>query len=335
MKVCTYQRKTKLGTFKRLGVFQGNDVVDINLVWKANYEREGLYNASERANVKAPFLLSDFLSTQDNPIEKLKESLELFSNLKKDGVLTTKDGAALSFELEKDQDVSLASPMDKINCYRDFYIHEKHVKKGFEKRKEPVPPAWYEIPAYYKGPTSGFIGHEAEVLWPSYSEKLDYELELAAVIARDGFNVKAKDALKHVFGFTILNDISARDIQKKEMSVRLGPSKGKDFCAVLGPVITTIDEFNYQEPNLNMKAIINGDEWSNGQSGDGNYSWAEMIEFMSQEEWMRSTDVLGSGTVGTGCGLEIDKWIQPGDTIELVVENIGTLRNKIGKPNKG
>jgi 2-keto-4-pentenoate hydratase/2-oxohepta-3-ene-1,7-dioic acid hydratase in catechol pathway len=331
VKVCTYKRLTPVGIIKRLGVLHQDKIVDINLVWQLYFERNGHYNFDERAAYKAPHLLSEYLLAHEAPIDSLKETLSLYESFNKAGDFQLSSGAEIAFAIN-DQ-VSLDNPMNKINCYRDFYIHEKHVSKGFEKRKEPVPPAWFEMPVYYKGPTTGFIGHEDEVLWPFYSEKLDYELELAAIISRDGKNIKAKDASKYIFGYSIFNDISARDIQKKEMSVRLGPSKGKDFCAVLGPVITTADEFNFEEPNLNMKAIVNGEEWSNGQSGDGKYSWGEMIEFTSQDEWLRTTDVLGSGTVGTGCGLEIDKWLRPGDEIELIVEKIGSLKNKIGKPN--
>ncbi len=333
MKVCTYKRRTPTGLIKRLGVLENDKIIDINLVWQMYFEKNGHYNFMHRANYKAPHLLSEYLIANENAIGSLQETMELHQKLQKAGDITLESGAEISFKINKE--ISLDNPMDKINCYRDFYIHEKHVSKGFEKRNEPVPAAWFELPVYYKGPTTGFIGHEEEVLWPFYSNKLDYELELAAIISRDGKNIKAKDAKNYIFGYSILNDISARDIQKKEMSVRLGPSKGKDFCAVLGPVITTADEFNYEEPNLNMKAIINGEEWSNGQSGDGRYSWAEMIEFTSQDEWLRTTDVLGSGTVGTGCGLEIDKWLTPGDEIELLVEKIGSLKNKIGKPSKG
>jgi len=333
VKVCTYKRMTPTGPIKRLGVILDNQIVDINLVWQNYFEQKGHYNFIERANYKAPHLLSEYLTAHEAPIDMLKETLSQYDKFKAFGDLQLSSGADIAFNLSSE--IMLDNPMDKINCYRDFYIHEKHVAKGFEKRKEPVPEAWFELPVYYKGPTTGFIGHESEVLWPYYSEKLDYELELAAVISRDGKNIKAKDAANYIFGYSILNDISARDIQKKEMSVRLGPSKGKDFCAVLGPVITTADEFNFEEPNLNMKAVVNGEEWSNGQSGDGRYSWAEMIEFLSQDEWMRATDVLGSGTVGTGCGLEIDKWLKPGDEIELIVEKIGSLKNKIGSPSKG
>lgn len=336
MKVCTYIRQTPLGQFKRLGVFfNESTIVDVNLIWQKNLELEGFFNAKQRAFETAPHLLSDFLTRyQDSSIEILEETMELFEDLTEQGILKTNDGADLSFDLKDDEDVKLGCPIDKINCYRDFYAHEKHVAKGFEKRNEPIPEAWYEIPAYYKGATAGFIGPEDTIVWPHYTQKLDYELEFGIVIGKDGKNIKASEALDHIFGYTIFNDISARDIQKKEMAVRLGPAKGKDFCSVVGPVIVTADEFAGAEPNLKMTATVNGKIWSEGYTGDSHYSWAQMIEHASKEEWVLATDFMGSGTVGTGCGLELDKWIQPSDIIELEIEKIGKLKNIIGTPNK-
>jgi 2-keto-4-pentenoate hydratase/2-oxohepta-3-ene-1,7-dioic acid hydratase in catechol pathway len=149
------------------------------------------------------------------------------------------------------------------------------------------------------------------------------------VIGKDGINIKESDAIDHIFGFTVLNDISARDIQKKEMAVRLGPAKGKDFCTIIGPVITTIDEFDFKEPNLLMTAKVNGEEWSRGHSADSHYTWAQMIHHVAKDEWVRAGDLFGSGTVGTGCGLELGKWPKSGDTLELFIEGIGTLTNTI------
>ena len=148
----------------------------------------------------------------------------------------------------------------------------------------------------------------------------------------DGFNLTEKSSLQHIFGLTILNDISARDMQKKEMAIRLGPAKAKDFCSIIGPVITTIDEFGHKEPDLTMIARINGEEWSRGQSGDAYYSFSQMIAHVSQDEWILAGDLLGSGTVGTGCGLELSKWIKSGDIVELEIEHIGILSNKVGHP---
>lgn len=335
MKVCTYKRPSFLGLQKRLGVFlDETTIIDVNFTWQAEYERQGFYGPETRADLLAPKSLAAFLKLhQDGAISKLHDTLALYKKLAQEGILKTKNSAEIAFNTLDANDVRFDAPLDEINMYRDFYAHEKHVKKGFEKRNEAVPAAWYEIPAYYKGGNTGFIGQDEIIPWPYYSQQLDYELELGVVIGRDGKNVKAKDISKHIFGFTILNDISARDIQRKEMSIRLGPAKGKDWCSVMGPVIVTYDEFDYQEPNLSMSARINGDEWSKGQSGDSHYSWAQMIEHMGMEEWIRATDFIGSGTVGTGCGLELDKWIKPGDLLELEIERIGTLKNIVGTPN--
>lgn len=329
MRICTFERSTFLGPIKRLGLFlDDKTIIDVNQIWSIEYQLKNYYSYSERANNFAPPSLAKFLKIyQEDAISKLAETLELHKTQSKQGIT---DGA---FHLNDAKDLVIKAPLDEVGMYRDFYAHEKHVKKGFEKRNENVPAAWYEIPAYYKGGNTGFIGHDEIIPWPYYSGQLDYELELGVVIGRDGKDIKARDIKKHIFGFTILNDISARDIQKKEMSIRLGPSKGKDWCSVMGPVIVTFDEFNYVEPNLLMTASVNGAEWSRGYSGDSHYSWGEMIEHLSMEEWIRATDFLGSGTVGTGCGLELDKWIQPSDVLELSIEKIGTLKNIVGTPH--
>ena len=336
MKVCTYIRQTPLGKFKRVGLFfNESTIVDLNLVWKKQFEIDGVFDPTSKANDVAPSSLSlNLKNYQEATIEFFKESLELYKELSSQGILKTNDGGYLSFDIRDENDIKFDCPIDNINCYRDFYAHEKHVAKGFEKRGEPIPEAWYEIPAYYKGATSGFIGNDEFVPWPSYTQKLDYELEFGLVIAKDGFNIKSKNAMNHIFGYTVFNDISARDIQKKEMAIRLGPAKGKDFCSIVGPVIVTADEFDYKEPNLKMTAHVNGELWSEGYTGDSHYTWAQMIEHASKEEWLLSTDFLGSGTVGTGCGLELDKWIQPGDILELEIERIGKLKNIVGTPNK-
>lgn len=330
MRVCTFKRPTPFGVQKRLGLFYDENIlIDINLLWQFEARRQGFYAPEKRAELFAPASLARFLTIhQDAAIPMLQDSMALYEKLTQAGE------TSFAFHLLDAKDTTFDAPLDEIAMYRDFYAHEKHVKKGFEKRQEEVPAAWYEIPAYYKGGNTGFIGQGDIIPWPYYSQKLDYELELGAVIGRDGKNVKVKDIKKHLFGFTILNDVSARDIQKKEMSIRLGPAKGKDWCSVMGPVIVTFDEFNYEEPDLLMTAAVNGIEWSRGQSGDSHYSWGEMIEHMSMEEWIRATDFIGSGTVGTGCGLELDRWIQPGDLLELSIEKIGTLKNIVGTPNK-
>jgi 2-keto-4-pentenoate hydratase/2-oxohepta-3-ene-1,7-dioic acid hydratase in catechol pathway len=333
MKVVTYLHRHALGTEKRLGILvDQNTILDPNFIFACDFEREGRFNPRERANIYCPSSLNQLLRLREKPIELLHEAFGLMLFLEKCGTESMKDGTKFLINISKN--ITLAAPLDKIETYRDFFTHEKHVATGFKKRNEPIPPAWFELPVYYKGATAGFIGNEEEILWPSYTDLLDYELELGMVVGLDGYNIKPKDAHKHIFGFTILNDISARDIQKKEMTVRLGPAKAKDFCSVIGPVIVTADEFETTEPDLLMTAKINGKEWSRGQSGDSHFTWAQMLEHASRDEWILAGDFFGSGTVGTGCGLELDQWIQPGDTIELEIEKIGKLINKVGQKVK-
>ena len=150
------------------------------------------------------------------------------------------------------------------------------------------------------------------------------------MIGRKGTNVPAADAGSYIAGYTVMNDFSARDIQRREMRVRLGPAKGKEWCTALGPVLVTADEVG--DPyNLTMTARINGEEWSRGNSGTIYWKFEQMIEFLTQDDTVFPGDVLGSGTVGTGCGLELDRWVKPGDVMELEIEKIGVLRNRVVK----
>jgi len=166
------------------------------------------------------------------------------------------------------------------------------------------------------------------VPWPSFTEKFDYELELAAVIGRKGRNIPADRARDYIAGFTVMNDFSARDIQRKEMRVRLGPAKGKDWCTALGPYLVTPDQIG--DPyNLRMTARINGEQWSEGNSSSTYWKFEQMIEFLSKDDTIFPGDVIGSGTVGTGCGLELDRWVKRGDVMELEIEKIGVLRNRV------
>ncbi len=325
MKIAQVKISSELIATKRMGIIEGQEFIDIQNVMINQFKIENKYHNYQLAQHFFPSNTSNFVELyQGDTVKKLEDILGVYQHLKKMGLETS---SPLSYKLDHSS-LKLSKPLSHINCYRDFYIHEKHVVKGFQKRNEPVPKAWYEMPVYYKGPTSGFIGHQDTIPWPSYTQKLDYELELGCVLMKDGKNISEKNASEHILGFTIFNDISARDIQKKEMSVRLGPSKGKDFCSVVGPVIVTKDEVS-AEPDLLMQAFINDKLWSEGRSSEGKYSWAEMISFASKEEWLLATDFLGSGTVGTGCGLELDKWVKKGDEIKFKVESIGELVNKI------
>jgi 2-keto-4-pentenoate hydratase/2-oxohepta-3-ene-1,7-dioic acid hydratase in catechol pathway len=213
---------------------------------------------------------------------------------------------------------------------RDCLAFEQHMLNASQRLGQQVNPLYYELPAYYKGSRSGLIGHEHQVRWPAYAAFMDYELELGFVIGPAGTNLSPEDASRHIFGVTIFNDFSARDIQGREMRLGLGPAKGKDFATAVGPWISTLDELNLGM--LEMVARVNGEEWSRGSSGSIMWGPAELVAYISSGENLQPGDLIGSGTVGGGCGLELGRQLSPGDVVELEVSGIGLLRNQLGEP---
>jgi fumarylacetoacetate (FAA) hydrolase len=217
-------------------------------------------------------------------------------------------------------EVELMPPLLKPSSVRDFYAFEQHVKTARGHRGLEVPDEWYRIPVFYFSNPNAIFGPEAEIPYPEGTEELDYELEVAAVIGAEG----------QIGGFTVMNDWSARDLQREEMKVGLGPAKGKDFATSLGPVVVTPDEFDGS--SATMVARVNGEERSRGDLADMHHSWDTIVAHAARNTELGPGDVLGSGTVGTGCILELGdgRWLQPGDVVELEVEGIGTLRNRVG-----
>lgn len=221
------------------------------------------------------------------------------------------------------------NPLDRLASLRDFLAFEDHVKRGAARRKGEVPEYWYEAPIYYKGNHRAMLGPDDVCPWPAYTERLDFELELALVVGKRGRDVKASEAADHIFGFTVFNDFSARDVQSREMSAWLGPAKGKDFANSLGPCIVTCNDVG-TEPDLEMICRVNGEEWGRARSSDARWRWADMIAHVSAGEDVFPCDVYGSGTPGGCCGLDLGRELAPGDVVELEIEEIGVLRNTIG-----
>jgi fumarylacetoacetate (FAA) hydrolase len=219
------------------------------------------------------------------------------------------------------EDVRLLAPVPRPPSVRDAYAFEEHIRNAARVTGRPgVPDEWYELPVFYFSNPAAIYGPDDEIPFPAGSEELDYELEVAAVIGAHGA----------VGGFTIMNDWSARDLQRKEMKVGLGPAKGKDFATSLGPVVVTPDELG--DLRLEMVARVNGEERSRGNLGDMYHSWEAILERAAANTRLVPGDVIGSGTVGTGCILEHGdgRWLQPGDVVELEVKGIGVLRNVVG-----
>ncbi len=217
---------------------------------------------------------------------------------------------------------------------RDFLAFERHMRNALSRLGRPIPAEWYDVPAYYKGLPDTVIGPEAEIPWPSYTDKLDHELELAAVIGRRGKDIRKEDALDHVFGWTIWNDVSARDVQTRELPIGMGPGKAKDWDGsnVLGPCIVTADELD--GTNVRMAVRVNGETWGEDTSANMHHTFADLIAYASRAETLHAGEVLGSGTAAGGSGLELDRWLREGDVVELEVEGIGVLRNSIGRKER-
>lgn len=233
----------------------------------------------------------------------------------------------------------LHAPIPRPPTLRDFYAFEQHVKTANQNRGREVPENWYKFPVFYFSNPNPIFGPDEEVPYPSYTEALDYELEIAVIIGKAGVNIQPEEASRHIFGYTIFNDWSARDVQREEMKVSLGPAKGKDFASSLGPVIATADEFTASaagKPGVYeaaMLARVNGEECSRGNFSDMYWSFGQIMARASEAVMLYPGDVIGSGTVGTGSLLEVTKaqgpWLKPGDVVELEIEGIGILRNTV------
>jgi 2-keto-4-pentenoate hydratase/2-oxohepta-3-ene-1,7-dioic acid hydratase in catechol pathway len=214
---------------------------------------------------------------------------------------------------------------------RDFLAFEGHLKGALGRLGRPIPDEWYEVPAYYKGLPDTVIGPDEEIPWPAWTERLDHELELAAVIGRRCRDVPVGEAGDCIFGYTIWNDVSARDVQARELPIGMGPGKAKDWDGsnVLGPCLVTADELDAAD--LRMRVSVNGELWGEDTTASMHWGFDDMIAYVSRSQTLHPGELLGSGTATGGSGLELDRRLEPGDLVELEVEGIGVLRNRIGR----
>jgi len=330
MKLCTFEVATAVGPVARIGMLTGGGhIVDLNFAAALTLaEKSGRRRAQALADALLP---ADMITHIENgPVghDALQAAL---AHLGKSADDTAVRGLRGERVVWKPDEIRLLAPIPRPRSIRDalcFELHYKNARKGV-----PIPPVWYEIPLYYKGNPNTVQGTGSVVKWPAYTEMLDYELELGAVIGTEGVNLSPDEAWKHIFGYTIFNDVSARDIQMKEMSGWLGPSKGKDMDGgnLLGPYIVTADEWDPRADH-EMTARVNGERWGGGSSKSMYHDFGKVVSYISRDETIVPGDVVGSGTVGTGCGLELDRYPKSGDLIELEVDGLGTLAMRYVKP---
>lgn len=329
MKLITFSIQTQLGMQTRIGAILSERALDLNFAYATLLHASG---TTERyyslADALVPSDMKAFLQGGEQSFAAAKQAIEFIQQ----GSANNKDllGPDKQVLLYSLKDIELLAPVPNPGSIRDTISFETHAK-NFEKRTgKPIPALWYQQPLYYKGNTRTVIGDKQKIPWPNYTEKLDYELEFGIYIGKTGRNISVDDAPSYIAGYTIFNDISARDVLQKEITMLLGPAKGKDMDMgnVMGPCLVTPDELD--PSSLNMRAKINGQEWSSGNTSDMYWSFAQIISHISQSETLYPGDFIGSGTVAFGCGDELERWIKMGDVIELEVEGIGVLTTTIG-----
>jgi 2-keto-4-pentenoate hydratase/2-oxohepta-3-ene-1,7-dioic acid hydratase in catechol pathway len=310
MKIARIEHLTADGVQPRVVVAAGEGWNDVRVSERMRLERQGAtpFAAARLATALVPGSLTQGLELGEAFAEALERAAEDASG----------DAAAAAGRF--------LLPVD-MPAYRDFMSFEQHFVNAGKRLGRDAPDVLYELPVSYMGSAQAFVGPDDEVPWPSYTNQMDYELELGIVVGRGGRDLTPDQALEHVLGLTILNDFSARDIQGREMAGGLGPSKSKHFASAAGPAIVTLDELDVE--SLRMSAQVNGETWSTGSSGTMLWSIGEIVAWASTGEVLAAGTLLGSGTVGGGCGLELDRYLEPGDVVELEVQGIGVLRNRL------
>jgi len=326
MKFVTYTNID--GETPRFGFKRDDEIVDVI--------RSGIWvneNNKDASFLTVPTTLKLALANWDINFSKLKNLDQAIP-----------DTALTSLEVDekpiaiKESETNLLPPVTNPNTFRDFYAFEQHVKAARKLRGLEMHPDWYKLPIFYFSNPTTLYGHGEIVPYPAGTEELDFELEFAIIIANGGRDIKKENADKMIAGYTILNDWSARDLQREEMQLNLGPAKGKDFANSFGPYMVTPDEltdaWDSNKLHLRMTCHVNGKLISDGNTNDLYHSFPTMIERASMNVDLQPGDYIGSGTVGTGCILELKPestggWLKKGDVVRLEIEHIGVLENTI------
>ncbi len=323
MRLLAFTYDTQPGRVPRLGLLAGHDVVDVNLAYRQLLSRRVSMDRADALAAKlAPPEMIPFLGTGAIGVDILHEISAAVPEL----TAMETDSPATRITYPKDV-VIIKSPLPRPASIRDCSAFEEHVRNASGHRG--VPDQWYRHPTYYKGNPAAVVGTDVPVRRPAEETRMDYELEFAVVIGTPGRDIGIAETDNHIAGYTVFNDVSCRDRQFAEMRVGLGPAKGKDFDGsnVLGPYLVTADEFDPAQPHA-MVARVDGEEWSRGSTDTLHYSVAEIVSYISRDETLYPGDVIGVGTVGGGCGLELGRYPEMGQEVELEVDGLGRLCNR-------
>jgi len=291
-------------------------------------------NKGDSSYLEIPSTLKRALEDWDTNFTKLKELDAALPDMN----IQSHSGGGKPIAVKEDE-VQLLSPIPNPQSFRDFYAFEQHVRSARKLRGLDMHPDWFKIAIFYFSNPAALYGHGEDIPYPKGTNELDFELEFSVVIANGGSDIAAKDADRYIAGYMICNDWSARDLQREEMAMSLGPAKGKDFASSFGPYMVTPDELEDAwsddgKLHLRMTCHVNDKLISDGNTNDLYHPFTKMIERASMNAKLLPGDILGSGTVGTGCILElrpenVGGWIQKGDVVRMEVERLGVLENKI------
>jgi 2-keto-4-pentenoate hydratase/2-oxohepta-3-ene-1,7-dioic acid hydratase in catechol pathway len=327
MKLVRFRVNCQAARHRRVGVLRDGSVIDVTAAHRALLRAESgasMTRAKTVAEAVTPPSMIDILRTGDRAFEVVKRCETAHA----DGILPNIPGQRVVYDRTE---VTLLSPLERPNTLRDCSVYERHLCncRGIEPGE--LPDAYYEYPHYYSGNPGAVVDPNTDVVWPSSATAFDFELEIAAVIGRQGRNINPAAAEEYIAGFTVFNDFTARDIQGETRPLKLGPSKSKDFANGLGPSLVTADSID--PTGLRTAVRVSGEQWSTNTTGGMTHSWGEILAYVSDGVTIQPGDVVGSGTVPQSCSLELDRWLQPGDRLELEIEGIGTLAHTVVEPS--
>ena len=328
MRYYTFRVAASTGPVTRIGAELGGELVDLTAAAAFSLCEQGEPDWDEYAGFLVPPDLIGYLKRGEKAQRLVEESLPLVGAALGAGEEVGPDGARLSYRFDE---VHLLAPVPRPNIVWDSMVFHEHVKMG----RPVIPDVFFEWPPYFTQSGAIVAGPQDPIVKPRFTEQLDFEVEFGVVIGRKGINIAAAEAESYIAGFTIYNDISARDVQFREMEMMLGPAKGKNFegANVMGPCLVTPDEIDYD--NLRMIARVNGETIVDDNSSAMYHKFPRIVEWISQEEYLYPGDFIASGTCdhGTAMTSTLKRWLQVGDVMEIEIPGIGILRNEVvGSP---
>jgi len=331
LKLVTFEIATPLGPQRRLGALIDGDqdgrIADLTLAYRTYLERETDEPTPEGlAQLRTPPDMIGWLRGGHKSRDAAEAAVaHVRTQLAKSNEALGGRGERLAFARSE---VRLLSPLPRPNTFRDFSIFEEHgsLRDGFDPAvRRRKPPKWYRWPPYYKASPESILGPEDPIPYPYYTQKLDLEPEIGIVVGREGRNLTFEQAREAIAGYTIIIDCSDRGAGQRDT---LGPAKSKDFATMVGPCLVTAEEID--EANLRVRVIVDAEVWFDGNtSAPRSFLAHHLVAYASDNETLRPGDLLGTGTVGTGCSLDLHKWVQTGQTVTIEVEGIGRMQHKV------